>query len=141
VEVLPFELAPTQEMEMEVVDLLASIVTVVGDEAVTGGVEPQFGGGLLDEGGHLRHGLSVDFLEAADVLFGNDQDVDGGFGIEVMKGEKLLVLMNSVVGDLPFDDLAEDTHRRLLKIWNFGNYSEWRFWGVVMVMVLEGVGG
>jgi hypothetical protein len=125
VEVFPFEFATAQEVEMKVMDLLAAIVSIVGDEAVAGGVEPQFGGGLLDEGGHLRHGLPIGLLEAANVLFGDDQDMNRSFGIKVVKGEKLLVFMDGVVGDLPFDDLAEDTHRGLLEM-DLGNYSEWQ---------------
>jgi hypothetical protein len=64
-------------------------------------------------------------LEALYVLFGDDEYVDGGFGIEVVKRKKVVVFQNGVVGNVAGDDLAKDTHDELLLIvWGYDSTSE-----------------
>jgi hypothetical protein len=40
--------------------------------------------------------------------------MDRCLGIEVMKSQKILTLMDGVVGDIPVDDLTENTHGAVL---------------------------
>jgi hypothetical protein len=49
-------------------------------------------------------------MEILDMFFGDNEDMDGCFGVEVVKGEKIFVLMYGIVGYLFVDDLAENAH-------------------------------
>ncbi len=115
-------------MEVQVQNLLSTVFTIVGNETVTGLINTKFAGNLLNEWGHLRHCFTIDTLKILHMLFGNDKHMDRCFGIEVVEGEKLVILMHGIVGDLSLDNFAEYTHGsfpfyRAVYALNFGNYS------------------
>jgi len=114
VEVIPFEFAAAEHVEVQVRDLLAAVFAVVGDETVAAGIQPERTGDLLGKCRQPGHRLGIDILKALNVLFGDDQHMDGCFGVEVMKGEKIIVFQHGVVGDIPRDDLTENTHGCIL---------------------------
>lgn len=95
---------------MEVVDGLSAVAAGVEDGAIAAGEASgagDFGGGpeqvaeqglvVFAGGGH-----------GVDVLAGNDEDVDGGLGMDVGKGVAELVLVDGDGGDGSFDDFAEE---------------------------------
>jgi hypothetical protein len=112
--VVPDKFAAAKKMEVEVKYLLPAVFSIVSDETVTGLIHSEFLGNFLNERGHLRHHLSLNGLEVLYMLFGDDQYMDRCLGIEVMKSQKILTLMDGVVGDLPVDDLTENTHGAVL---------------------------
>jgi hypothetical protein len=113
---VPDEFASAKQMEVQVEDLLPAVFTVVGDESVTGLVKPKFFGDLLDERGHLCHHLSFDGLKVLYMFFGDDKHMNGCFGVEVVKGQEVFTFMDGIVGDLPVDDLTENTHSNVLVV-------------------------
>jgi hypothetical protein len=95
-------------MEVEVMDGLTGLLTDVGDHAVA--LQPQLLGDLGDDGEDVSHHGGVvlgHFGHGGDVRLGDDQEVGGSLGINVIKGETDLVLIDFIGRDLPFGDLAE----------------------------------
>jgi hypothetical protein len=101
VEMVPFEFAASEHMKVQMGDLLPTILTVVGDQTITGPVESEGAGKLLRKGRQSGHGLRINILKTGYVFFGDDEDVDGGFGIEIMKRKKIIVFQYGVVGNVP----------------------------------------
>lgn len=42
------------------------------------------------------------------MLLGNDDNVDGGLGVDAVKGEDVLIFIHDVGGDFVAEDFAED---------------------------------
>ena len=95
---------------MEVVDCLAAIGAGVDDQTVAVGevlLAGQFAGyveEVAEGGGVVLRGVSV----GGQVVFGDDEDMGGGLGIDVGEGEGLLVFVDSGGGDFAGDDFAEE---------------------------------
>ena len=67
---------------------------------------------LAGQDHHPTHdGLMMGFElgHGFDVLFGDDQEVQGGLGRDVMKNKQVLVLVDFFRGNLAFGNLAENT--------------------------------
>ena len=103
-------MAAAEEVDVEVVDGLAAVGAGVDDEAVAvGEVLPagDFAGCVEEvaEGGFVvLRGVGV----GGQVVFGDDEDVGGGLGIDVREGEGLLVFVDAGGGDFAGDDFAEE---------------------------------
>jgi len=52
------------------------------------------------------------FFQSANMLFGNDQNVGRGFGIDVFEGEGVLVFVDFLRRNLAGDDFAEEAVHR-----------------------------
>lgn len=107
---VPEQFASSKQMKMEMVYLLSSIIAVVGDKAVAGFVQADFGGDLLDEGCYLGHQLCGCRLETVDMLFRNDENMDRCLGVEIMKRQETIIFRYSVIGYLSLYDLTKKTH-------------------------------
>jgi hypothetical protein len=116
VEVIPLKLAAAKHMEVEMGDFLAAVAAVVGDESISCFVQTQHASNLLGKRRQSSHRLGINILKTLHMLFGDDEDMDGSLGIEIVEGEIVIVFVNGVVGNLPFDNLAENTHTLLLLV-------------------------
>ena len=106
--------ASAEEVEVEVFDGLAAVGAGVDDEAVALGevlLAGDFGGGLQElaeergvGGFAVGHG--------GDVVFGDDEDVSGGLGVDVREGEGLVVFVEAGYGDGAGGDFAEEAVHR-----------------------------
>ena len=93
---------------MQVVDALTGLLADVGDHAVA--LQTQLLGDLGDDGEDVGHNGGVvlgHFGHGGDVGLGDDQEMSGSLGVNVVKGETDLVLIDFIGRDLPFGDLAE----------------------------------
>jgi hypothetical protein len=107
----PVHGAAAEEVDVEVVDGLAAVGAGVDDEAVAVGevlLASDFCGDVeevAEHGGVVLHGVGV----GGEVVFGDDEDVDRGLGVDVGKGEDLVVFVDGLYGDFPVRDFAEET--------------------------------
>ncbi len=114
--VVPDQFSATEQMEVQVWNLLSAIFTIVGNETVTGLIDTELSGNFLNEWGHFRHCLTIDTLKIFYMLFWNNKHMDGSFGVKVVESEELIILIDGIVGDLPIDNFAEYTHNFFLFI-------------------------
>lgn len=107
----PGELAPAEQMDVEVRDGLAAVRAVVDDDAVSAFREAEVGGDLrggeqqVAEDGLIRR---FRLSDTGDGFDGHDQDVDGSLRGNVTEGEAMLVAVNHIGGDLPVADFFEN---------------------------------
>ncbi len=108
---------------MHVEDRLAGVCIAVGHDPVPAFGHTQLGGQLArrlkyraDCGGLVR----PDVVERGQVLSGNDQHVDRGCGVDVAKGQAIVVGMNDFRRDLAVADLAEETVGHEVHLLGFG---------------------
>ena len=99
-------MAAGEEMEVEVGDGLPGVGAGVGEDAVASGVVlGGVGGGGGEEGAEdVRGGLG----DVGEVLFGDEEDVGGGLGVEVGEGYDLVVFVEGGYGDFVGGDFAEE---------------------------------
>ena len=97
-----------EDVHVEVHDGLACVNALVGDDAET--VLQTLGlGDLLDGVSHGAHGLGGHVIgDVAVVLLGDHERVDRRLGIEVVKSDDLVVLIDNGRGDLVVGNFAED---------------------------------
>jgi len=126
--------AAAQQVEVEVFDGLAAVVAGVNDYSVASGVFGQAQAGLLGDfggGGEevAEEGCVVGggFGQRGEVLFGDDEDVGGGLGVDVGEGEDLVVFVEPGYWDGVGDDFAEQAHGGL-RVCGWG-------WGVKSAVV------
>ena len=89
-------------------DALTGLLADVGDDAVA--LQPQLLGYLGDDSEDVSHhgGVVLGHLgNGGDVGLGDDQEVGGSLGIDVIKGEADLVLIDFIGRDLAFGDFTE----------------------------------
>ncbi len=102
--------AAAEEVDVEVGDGFAAVGAVVHHEAeavIEVELVGDFGGDeeeVADEGLVGGGGLG----EAGDGFFGDDEDVDGGLGVDVAKGVADIVLINGGAGDFAVNDALEE---------------------------------
>ena len=109
--VVPFEFSTAKKVEMKVEHFLSSVLTVICNQSVTRLVYTHLGSDFLCESRQACHGFRGDVLKTVDMQFWNDQNMNRGFRVEVMKGKKVFIFMYGIVRDLFVYDFAEDTHR------------------------------
>ena len=96
-------------MEVQVLDALARILAHIGDDAVAPvaaklGAQPGDGGEDMAQQGPVLLGQRGG---RGDVLFGDDEEMDRGLRVNVVKGQQRVVLVQLVGGDFPRGDFAE----------------------------------
>lgn len=111
----PFEFTSSNDMHMQMEYRLQSVgpvidehtITIIGESLETG----DFGGGKHEMTEQVLVGVLGEGHHG-DATPGDDQKVDGGLGVNVTKGEHVLVLVDHIGGDLAREDLVEDGGRR-----------------------------
>src|SRR3990172_9803434 len=101
-------------MKMDVEHGLAGAVAVVNDHPVAALFKAFLGGDFPRDKEEVSHELPVrhgDAVNVRDMLFGNDERVDRRLGIDVLEGDRMLVLVDDRGRDLLFDDPAENAVR------------------------------
>jgi len=96
---------------MEMGDGFSAVGSVVDDKAVAGLIELELAGDFLGGGKEMaKDGMIFrgDSGVAGVVLFGNQQDVDGGLGGDIAEGEDVIILIDDVGFGLTVDDPFED---------------------------------
>ena len=90
-------------------DALAAVLADIGDDAVA--VLKSCGRGDLGDGrkdgGNKVGGLVRHLVSGRDVRLGNDENVDGRLGRDVVEGVDVFVLVHLFRGDHPCDDLTK----------------------------------
>ena len=108
----PPEVAPAEQVHMEMRHFLVTVTTAVGDDAVAGFGDTPLSGDLpqgADHGRMLRRrGLSGKIVERDIFALGDDQDVGRGQRIDVVEGEDVLVLIDFVAWDLATQNAGKD---------------------------------
>jgi hypothetical protein len=96
-------------MQMQVVHGLSAILAGVDDDAITAVELPAAsqsccgGQEVAQQGGVLGCGLGL----RDDVLFRNNQEMNGSLWIDIRKTDAEFIFVNSVRRNLSFDDFAE----------------------------------
>jgi hypothetical protein len=93
-------------------DGLAGVCPIVDRQAETVFLKTFVSGDLLGrgvEGPENRQILGLDVHDRGNVLPGDDQDVNGGLGIDVREGINLIILINRCGFDLSSENVTEDT--------------------------------
>ena len=94
---------------MQVLDALAAVLADVGDDAVA--VFEPCGRGNLGDGrkdsGNKVCGLGRHLISRRNMRLGNDEDVDGRLGRDVVERVNAFVLVYFLGGDHPCDDLTK----------------------------------
>lgn len=113
---------------MEVGDGLAGVLALVDHEAVS-----VFEFELVGDGFGGVEDMEVvagvgEFGEAGDFLAGDDQDVDGGLGLDVAECDDVGVFVDNVGGDFAVDDFGEEGHgvlwfRVFSGFWGYGGFG------------------
>jgi len=98
-------------MEVKVGDGFSAIGAVIDDEAVAGffklalASDPLSGDEEMSEEGMI---LGRDGAVAGVMFFWNDENMDGGLGGEITKGEDVIILVEDIGGEFAVDDAFED---------------------------------
>src|SRR5688500_10245824 len=99
-------------MDMEMRHFLAAVATDIGKEAVAGldkSLVPSDPADGPDEAGNLLGSSTLRKIVPRDVAaLGDDEDVDRRRRIDVVEGERMLVLMNLPARQLATQDPGED---------------------------------
>ncbi len=102
--------AAAENMAVEMRDRLARIGAVVNHQSKTALGKAEFGG---DFGGFQQQVtenpriVGVGSEDAGDRFSGDDQDVDGGFGVGVMEGHDLVVFIDDLRRDITINNFLE----------------------------------
>jgi hypothetical protein len=104
----------TEYMKMQVVYNLTGILAGVCNHPVAGFGYPCSLCDVLDSGEDMPKQcglLSVQIICGGEVHFGNDQNVDGGLGLNVMERQDLFVLVDLAARDLTCGNFTENAVR------------------------------
>jgi len=102
------------EVEVHVHNFLVAVFARVHNQAVTGLGDTFLSGQITHDGEHVPGNGFVFIGEGVvvgDVLLWDDEDVSGGYRVDISEGGDHFVLMYYVAGDLPSHNLAEDAVR------------------------------
>ncbi len=106
----PGHLAAGEEMDVEVGDGFAAVGTVV-DDGTESLVPAELGGEFGDDRHHVAEEGGVfgsGFADAHNVFFGDEQEMGGGLGIDVLDDDAFVVFVLDGGRDLAVDDFLED---------------------------------
>src|SRR5688572_21875479 len=99
-------------MDMKVGHLLMAMAAIIGEQAIAGRREPSIARDLADGANEARYFslgcLGGEIVPGDIAALGNDEDVDRGLRIDVLEGERVIVLMNLLAGQFPAQDAGED---------------------------------
>jgi hypothetical protein len=107
----PAEASPSEEMEVDVEHAIARVGPGVEDESEAPLRQAKIPGEVAaspNQRSHERIVLGGQVQKAREVFLGDQQDVDGGFGPDVVEGQNGVVLVDHPRGDPARDDLAEE---------------------------------
>lgn len=96
---------------MEVGDGFTAVGAVIDDEAIATLIEAGLAGDALGGGEKVGKDLVVlggNGTVTGVMFFGNEEDVGGGLGSEIAKGEDVIVLVKDVGLSFSVDDLFKD---------------------------------
>lgn len=100
-----------EQVQVQVVDGLAALFPGVDDYAIA--VVQLAGAGDVGSGGHQmaqqRSVFGGGLCLRGNVLFGNDQQMSWGLGIDIGETDATLVFINTIRGDLSLNNFAEQT--------------------------------
>src|SRR6266508_5833093 len=97
-------------MKMDMEDRLARIRTVINDHPVTALIKPPFGSKGLGNKEQVPDDLTVrrnDTMNVRDMFFRHNEYMDRRLVIDVLKGDRVFVLVDYLCGYLFFDDPAK----------------------------------
>lgn len=108
----PLHGAASQNMHVYMEDGLASLRSAIEDQAeVLGSVLFSYGSPAAQHSAHELLIFTPHSGRILNMLFGNDQKVDGGLGRDVTKGKYFIVFVEFVCGDIPCSYLAKEAVR------------------------------
>ena len=99
-------------------DGFAGIASIVDDDAETGFEDPQFFGDLGGGDEHAAEQFGMGGRGGGDTrnaLAGDDEHVNGGLRIRIVKGDKVGGFMHDPRGDFLRGDLFKDGHATYMK--------------------------
>jgi len=108
----PAEHAPTEQVKMDVKNRLARVFVAVEDKTIAFlryAKAPRDLTGGKDKASHKRGMPFLNVVRRGDMLAGDDEDVNGGLGADIPKGDQIGCLENNVRGDFAGGDAAEET--------------------------------
>ena len=87
------EILTAEDMEVHMLHTLAAVLTDVGDNSVTVCKSYLFSdfGNSLENCGNERRVIGCNLVARADMLAGDNENVDGSLGIYVVEGVNLIV--------------------------------------------------
>jgi len=105
------ELSATEDMEVQVVDRLASIGAAVGNDAVTVADACASGNGwnIFEYVGDFGACILRDVLDGVHMHFRNNENVDGCLRIQVLEGKDLVVFVNLGGGNEACGNFTKNT--------------------------------
>ena len=112
----PSEGATTDQVQMEVKNILAPMGPAVQDESVSCLVDPLF---LSELGGHPDHAAKCWLVcvghvgDSRNRFVGDYENVRGRLGLDISKRRHQIVLIDEIGGNFPADDLRENRVRQL----------------------------
>lgn len=98
---------------MEMRDALTRVATVVDHDAIAAFKHAQFRRDLAGREQHRTEQfrmLRTRVCETRDALPGHDENMDRSLGMNVMKGDKLIRLVNDICGDFASGDFFKNGH-------------------------------
>jgi hypothetical protein len=104
------QLVSPEDMGMQVLDKLAGIRPGVDDQPVTLFGDTLIRGNFLDGQQQMAQQAFIpigDVIRIGDVFLGDDQDVNGCSGVDIMEGQDLVVFIHDLCGYLAGYDLTK----------------------------------
>lgn len=105
-------MAPAKEMQMEMGDSFASVLTIVDDHPETLFLVTLLTGNLSD----LEHQVAQEFLitgfgkrDPGDGFLGNEKEVDRSLRCNVAEAETEIIFVNDIGRNFPGDDFLEES--------------------------------
>jgi hypothetical protein len=101
-------------MKMDMENRLSGIMAVIDDHTVTAFIKTPFGGDGPGNKEQVTDELSVrdnKTVNVGDMFFRHDERMDRRLGIDVLKSDRVFILVDDCCGDLFFDDLAKQAVR------------------------------
>lgn len=104
------QISPTQQVHVQMRNGLTRSFLAVDDKPVTF-IETKLAGELHRHQMQMSNEVSVGLAQIGvgrQDFLGNDEKVNGGLRVDIMKGETEIVFMNDLRGDLLVDDLEKE---------------------------------
>jgi len=108
----PTESPAGEQVEVNVVDALASLRTRIENESVAVGHGLPLVSDLIRDGDHPKHQIVVlgdQVVDGGNVLLWNNQDVGRCDRLDIVEGDHLVIAIDLASGYLPGEDFAEKT--------------------------------
>ena len=106
----PSHRAPAEDVAVKVEHALPRIGALVDDEAIPAFIQPKLLSDVTRGEKHLSEQTGIfglDFMNACDVLLGDDQRMARSHRANVLKRDHVIILEDDLSGDLSCDDVAK----------------------------------